>query len=286
GSGWQLASYLLEPPVSVWFFDVGQGDAILFMDRQGRSVLIDGGRTGQGFSVLIPALDALGINQVDLVIATHAHDDHIGGLIELADYGRIRQLVMTRGLYDAIQNLGSDALDAESGGLAELIRLASDAGYGVRTVAAHDTMALGETIFLTVLAPPDDPLINPEAIVDGNAWSLLLLAEVSGQSLLLTADCTADAEMRLVEQQAWPQADVLKVAHHGSAYTTQAAMLAQVRPKVAVISVGANWYGHPADTVLERLQDSGCPVFRTDESGAVHIRFSSDRLDISEFSAH
>lgn len=286
GSVWQLAAYLAEPPVRVWFFDVGQGDAILIRDRQGRSVLVDGGRTGQGLSVLIPALDALGVNQVDLVIATHAHDDHIGGLTELADYGRIRRLVMTGGLYDAVQDAGSDAYDADYGGLAELIRLAEDAGYGVRSVTAHDTMALGSNIFLTVLAPPDDPRISREAIADGNAWSLLLLAELSGRSLLLTADCTADAEKRLVDQEAWPQADVLKVAHHGSAYTTQPVMLAQVRPDVAVISVGSNRYGHPAGTVLERLQESGCTVYRTDESGAVCIGFSPDRLEIRAYCAH
>jgi competence protein ComEC len=147
-------------------------------------------------------------------------------------------------------------------------------------------MALGSNIFLTVLAPPDDPRISREAIADGNAWSLLLLAELSGRSLLLTADCTADAEKRLVDQEAWPQVDVLKVAHHGSAYTTQPAMLDQVRPAVAVISVGANWYGHPAGAVLERLQESGCAVYRTDESGAVCIRFSPDRLDIRAYCTH
>lgn len=283
GSVWQLAAFWLAPPVSVWFFDVGQGDAILIRDRQGRSVLIDGGRTGQGLSVLVQALDALGVNQVDLAIATHADDDHIGGLAELADYGRIRRLVLTGGLLDALQGADRDETDAEYGGLATLIRLVSAAGYGVRSVAAHDTMALGGNIKLTVLAPPDDLRISREAITDGNAWSLLLLADLAGRSLLLTADCTAAAEQRLVDQLAWPQADVLKVAHHGSAQTTQTAMLAQVRPVIAVISVGTNWYGHPADAVLERLQGQGCPVFRTDESGAVCIGFSAERLIIRTY---
>ena len=86
----------LQPAVQVWFLDVGQGDAILILTRQGESVLIDGGNAGQGWRVIMPALDELGIARIDLVIATHSHEDHAGGLIEVVEAGRADHLKIGR----------------------------------------------------------------------------------------------------------------------------------------------------------------------------------------------
>ncbi len=268
----QLGGRLLQPPVQAYFFDVGQGDAILLYSRWGKATLIDGGNPGRGREVLLPALDALGIRRLDLVIASHGHADHVGGLVELADYGLVKNLVLPAGL---AQNLAAD--DAE---LARLLEMLKQRRGQLQEAATHDTIAVNKNIQLQVLAPARAAYVKEEAKTDGNAWSLIILAELAGTRLMLTGDCTRPAETRL----AWPQADVLKVAHHGSAATSSLAMLDQVQPRLAVISVGANSYGHPAELVLDNLAARSCQVYRTDRDGAVVLGFYQNKISCSSYS--
>lgn len=270
GLAWQGVAWLNRPPVQVWFFDVGQGDAILVRSRRG-TLLIDGGKPGQGTRTLIPALNALGIARVRLAAVTHGDQDHAGGLAELAEYNCLETLLIGQGLYaDSTRQV------AEAPALAALL---DGARRAVQTVAWHDTIALDRDARFRVLAPPDNREIQDEARRDSNAWSMILEGDLAGSRFLFTGDCTPAGERRLNET-GWPRADVLKVAHHGAALTTGQAMLKQTRPAAAVISVGVNNYGHPDPGVLERLADQGCLVFSTRTCGAIRFDCRPNQLTV------
>lgn len=266
---------LTQEPVKVWFLDVGQGDAILVQSSDGRTLLIDGGGPGAGYKIIMPALDALGIERIDAAIATHGHADHTGGLIELIDSRRISQLIIPAGLE------GPTGKSYESD-LAEALKItAVKRGIEVSETSRDDTIVLGSQIRLQVLDPSAAADTEPVAVDSGNGRSLILLARLGNYSMLLAADCTEDTEKRLLDQQALTEAEVLKVAHHGSRMTTSAAFLGIVRPAVAIISVGPNFYGHPAPSLLQRLQDAGCSTFRTDRQGAVLWTIRPDKWEIA-----
>ena len=289
GLAWNRLIILQRPPVEVWFFDVGQGDAILIREKSGKTVLLDGGKPGSGYLVLLPALDELAIDRIDLAIATHGHDDHAGGLVELAERSRISQLIISQG------DMGSAVLPSdespppfrgESNILNDLLSVCQDVGIAVQTGSAHDTIRLGQAVSLRILHPQPTARNNtgetlPLASTDANAQSLQILAELSGRRFLFTSDCTAEVERQLLEQGIWPRVDLLKVAHHGSRKTTETAFLDQVRPQHAVISVGTNFYGHPAPDTLNRLQTAGCSIWRTDQCGALVCRITPETVSIS-----
>lgn len=300
-SGWGLNHLIRQkrPTAEVWFFDVGQGDAILIREQGGQTILIDGGKPGSGYQVLMPALDELAINRIDLAIATHGHDDHAGGLIELARRGRIRQLMISAGEADAANRQAPAVVSqqppaaakptsfrGEMNVLSELVLICRERGIAVQTGAAHDTIRLGQAVRLQILHPlpavRNEPETEPlQASPDANTQALQILAEFCNQRFLLTSDCTAEVEQDLLERGEWPRVDLLKVAHHGSRKTTGSAFMDQIRPQNAVISVGTNFYGHPAADTLERLQAAGCDILRTDQSGAVVCRIRPDGYTIA-----
>lgn len=269
-----LLTIWLRPPFQVWFLDVGQGDAILIRSREGRTILIDGGRSGSGYRVLLPALDSLGISRVDLAIATHGHDDHLGGINDLLAMRRIRNLVLPLGLVyqDAGQADAWRVVRTEDNStdalVAAALALAENFGVKVQTWHSNDTINLNSSSRLQVLHPGGDPDMSL-ARRDGNALSLVIMAEACGYRLLLTGDCTGQSEAWLLGEGRDLAADMLKVAHHGSGYSSGEQFLREVGPEVAIICVGSNPYGHPAPQVLERLADLGCAVWRTDEAGAI-----------------
>lgn len=275
GLAWNILAWRSLPAVQVWFLDVGQGDAILIRTRSGATVLIDGGRSGCGYQVVLPAMDALAISRIDLVIATHGHDDHAGGLIELLESRRAACLILPAGLAEAGGPGHASGLEQDLVG--GLVKTSVQAGIKVQTVQARDTIVLDRSARLTVLYPDIEAATVPPGETDGNERSLQLLAELAGQRLLLTADCTAPIEEWLSSRDTWPQADILKVAHHGSRLTTNTGFLAAVRPAIAIISVGPNLYGHPAADTLRRLADSECRILRTDEGGAVVCSLDPDK---------
>jgi competence protein ComEC len=266
----------LQPSVQVWFFDVGQGDAILIHSRDGCSILIDGGKPGSGRKVISPALDALGIGKINLAVATHGHADHCGGLIELIDDGRISQISVPSGFFGQ----SGDPASIEQELTGELQEAVLRNGIRVSEIKRNDTIALGSLVSLKVLSPDPD---NKESDVigaklSGNERALILLALLAGCKLLLTADCTKETEQELLDLQSWPAADFLKVAHHGSKMTTSDEFLDAVRPVLSMISVGPNLYGHPSGNTLDRLKKAESRILRTDRQGAVLLTVSRSFL--------
>lgn len=241
--------------------DVGQGDGILITSPAGKTVLIDGG-TGRKTNMVTELLGRE-IESVDLVIGTHNHADHIGGLDEVLaalpvsiylDQG----LPHTTATYEKVMDL------VESRGIPY-------------KVARHgQVFKLDDGIRLELLLP-EEPLLQGTRS-DLNSNSVVARLTHGDNCFLLTGDAELETEHRILEQEPEP-CDVLKVAHHGSAYATSKRFLAAIQPRMAVVSVGANnRYKHPSPQTMDRVRAAGATVFRTDKSGTV--RFVSDGKDI------
>ena len=248
--------------------DVGQGDAIALRTRAGRWVVVDAGRawaTGDaGRSTVVPYLAHRG-GEIALFVLSHPHADHVGGAASLFAALRPRRF-----------------LDPGYVGTTPAYLAALDEARAERIpwqrVRPGDSLAVDE-VMLTALAPDSAWAAHLD---DANLASTVLVARVGTVRFLLTGDAEGPEEAWLLARDASAlSADVLKVAHHGSATSTTAPFLAAVHPRLAVVSVGAhNTYGHPDAAVMTALAESGASVLRTDLAGTIVVRTDGRRLEV------
>lgn len=227
--------------LSVVFIDVGQGDSCLIMTPE-HCVLIDGGKYEAGESVE-GVLNWYGIDKVDIAFVTHWDEDHCGGICYLYHNGRIKDVCSPVKCPEILKN--EHYIES------------------VTITHADTVFDIGSGSYISVLGP----LTITD---DSNEDSLVLELNHNGWKVLFTGDIGFDTECKLISEGVLDDCDVLKVAHHGSRYSTGNEFLGIVKPEIAVVSVGYhNSYGHPAKETVERLRENGCKIERTDYQGAI-----------------
>ncbi|HYZ16822.1 MAG TPA: DNA internalization-related competence protein ComEC/Rec2 [Candidatus Acidoferrum sp.] len=264
--------------LTITMLDVGQGDGIVLRTPRGHVILIDsGGRLEHGPDVggrspaeaigeriVLGYLRRQGVRHVDLLVNTHPHGDHLGGCLSIVEELRV----------DAIADSGQ-----AYGGRAfrDCIAAAHARHLPVSLVRRGMRYATDDGIVLDALAPSEPLLADGPNDVNENSVVLRLTYDCPGCArpfrMLFTGDAGAQSEARMLASGADLSADVLKVGHHGSAYSSTPAFLAAVHAHDALISVGRhNLFGHPAPGTLRALRDAGARVYRTDECGAIIVR--------------
>ncbi|KKR91634.1 MAG: Beta-lactamase-like protein [Parcubacteria group bacterium GW2011_GWC2_42_12] len=243
--------------LEVNFLDVGQGDAVLIKTPGGQNVLIDGGpdktvikRLGEN----LPWWD----KQIDLMILTHPHDDHVTGLIEVLKRYRVKRILYTGATHNAPNYL-------------TWLKTVRDKEVPLTIVDKARTVALSQSVKLEILYP-EKSLLN-KTLADLNDSSIVLQLIYGQNKFLLTGDAGLAVEKALLASGADLAADVLKVGHHGSEYSTSQEFLDKVKPRLAVIMVGKdNDFGHPNLRIIKRLERAGARIFRTDGVGTVKLK--------------
>ena len=236
-------------PLKVHFIDVAQGDSILIETPNGRFILIDGGAEAKGETVK-SYLTQLDVETIDVVIASHPHSDHIGGLITVL------------GVFD-VGAVWDNGQEHTTSTYYKYISIARAKNY---TIISRTYSITIDGVQISVLSPPEG--LIPDGI---NENSVVVKVTYGYIDFLLTGDTGFLAEDSMLNAGLDLDSEVLKVAHHGSKYSTSTRFLNAVTPIVSVISVGDNPYGHPHQETLENLRIANVTVYRTDLHGTIMI---------------
>jgi beta-lactamase superfamily II metal-dependent hydrolase len=242
------------------FIDVGQGDSILVILPNTKTLLIDGGER-QSSGKVLSTLQEYGLSYIDVIVATHPHADHIGGLIDVINTVNVGQ-VLDSGQMHTTQTF-EDLLDA-----------IYNKQIPLRSVSEGESINLDPTVKIDVLNPPASTPNGANNDAEFNDNSVVLKLTYGNFSALLTGDMEERNEARLVFKNATMlDADVLKAGHHGSQTSSSLAFLNAVTPEGVIISLGAgNSYGHPHQEALDRISASGAQyLLRTDVFGTITV---------------
>lgn len=256
-----LIYYIPNPGFYITFINVGQGDGILIHGDNGTKVMVDGGSTSEkqvAKNCIVPYLKAEGIGTIDYSIITHTDKDHISGILEILENNNSNRI--------RIKNLVMPDINMKDDTYNELIEKAKLKKINVLYIKKGDTLSLGKTKI---------KCIYPETTTtasDKNDYCTVLSVKNKTSKILLTGDISKEIEEK-IKDDIEENYTVLKVAHHGSNYSSSEKFLKKVNPKYSIISVGKNnSYGHPGNETMERLRKQGRVIYRTDEKGGITIR--------------
>jgi competence protein ComEC len=242
--------------------DVGQGDSILIQFK-GKNILIDGGERDMGPRVQLYLLD-YGVSKIDLLVATHPHSDHIGGLLNVIDKFQVSKVL------DSGQPHTSKTYE-------DFLTRIDQKDIPYQVAEAGQRIELHPDLDVEILSPPEKRLSD-----DLNENSVVLRIAYGKVAFLLMGDAGYEAENEIMSKGFDIESDILKVGHHGSKSATSASFLKRVAPRISIISAGlGNPYGHPAPEVIKRLKKSGSQVYRTDIQGTIDVTTDGTSIYVS-----
>lgn len=256
----------LTGALDVYVLDVGQGDSIFLRGPSGKTMLIDAS-ISSAFGRIDAFLQAQGVTKLDVVVATHPHADHIGGMKKVVDKYEIGACYMpdVQTQTKTFENLLDALIEKEV--------------PVIKAVAGADSfIPWDDAVEIRILSP-----FAGVTHKDLNDASILCRARVGDTAIMLTGDAEATAEQYALNElpPAYFKAVILKLGHHGSSSSTSDAFLRAVQPEVAIASLGEdNTYGHPHTETLEILEAYDIPLYRTDIDGTIHVRLDGETYTI------
>lgn len=254
--------------MQIFALDVGQGDSFFIISPNGKTMLIDSGESSNSKQIE-QFIREKGVRQLDVVIGSHTHSDHVGSMPYLLDAFDVGKYVMSEaGLETRIQKRINAVLEEKD--------------IPCSYVWAGDVIDWDSDCKVTVLSPV--PEFDEYSKTDWNEWSLIMRVEYANHSMIFTGDATVRSEQAamLNNEKYLFDADVLKVPHHGSTTSSSLGFLEAVSPEYAIISVGkGNSYGHPDYDTIQKLKQVNAEIYRTDELGTINIVFSADDIKIT-----
>ena len=268
----------LPQGLQITMVDVGQGDCIYLAEESGVHMLIDGGSSDKSDVAsyqMIPYLKYEGVPHLDGIVVTHPDSDHISGIRTLLEKTGTSGISVGTLYLPDVGDMGRNEA------YRDLENLAEQTGVPVRYIGIGDVMQFGD-VMLTCIHPKKG--WNTEDI---NAYSTVLYLTYGNFTALFTGDLEGEGErmvQEVIEKLCLHNVSLLKVAHHGSKYSTDESFLQTIRPGIALISSGRNnRYGHPHAELLERLEKYGCMVFQTQKNGALTVRVKGRRVKVETY---
>jgi len=242
--------------LKIYFFNVGQGDSIFIETPSGHQILIDGGPGGKVLSKLggvMPFYD----KNINLVVMTHPDADHASGLVEVLEKYEVENVVF------------SD-IESEKALYLAWKELVEKEGANIIDPILGKIIDLGDGVILHIIYPSES--LTGQRFDKTNNNSIVAMLDYKDLEVLLTGDIEVKGERAILIEGVDVDADILKIAHHGSKTSSMEEFLSAVSPEVAVIQVGAeNRYSHPTEEVLKRLDDFGIKYYRNDLDGDIKI---------------
>lgn len=260
--------YRYNGKLKMYTIDVGQGDSSLLISPNGSTMLVDAGDT-DAFDAIDSLLTDLEITNIDVLVATHAHSDHIGSMRDVVEKYSIGLFVIPD-------------VEYSSKTYSKLINSVDEHGIKTQYAYSGDTIKWDDECTVSILAPVEDASYSES---DMNEWSVILRVEYGENAIILTGDAETVSEQIAMfsNSENLFKADVLKVAHHGSSTSSSDAFLDAVDPMYAIISLGKdNKYGHPHGETMQKLSERNITVYRTDEVGTVLTVLTGDTVYISD----